>query len=193
MQLQAILLVSSVLLWIFLFLNLLLTLALVRRYNRISTPRLETSEQGLRAGTKGPDFKAFTLDGASVSLADYSGTGRANLFIFSAPGCQPCHDLLATLKPLQPQIKQSETDLIIVSDGRVEQTRAWAQEMEIPFTIISAPRLSNPFFQDYKVHMTPSYCLLNSQSVVESAGLSDGYNPRWTALISSWSKLSSPA
>ena len=182
---ETVLLVSSVLLWIVLLGNVLLTLALVRNANK-TTARGEPMalREGLKEGTEAPTFFAQTLDETTVTLEDYRE--KAALFVFMAPHCGACEDILPSLKTIGPQMR--ETELVLVCDGTVEQARTLAQEHTITLPLLSAPRRSNPFFTDYKVHGTPTYYLLNAQGQIQATGIPHAKNGPWTQLVASLTK-----
>jgi hypothetical protein len=67
---QSFLVVSSVLLWVVMLFNLLLTLAVAKRLSTAS----QVSHVGLNPGTKGPDFTAQMQDGETATLKKGRGT-----------------------------------------------------------------------------------------------------------------------
>lgn len=83
---ESILIISSILLWVVVLLNLLLTLGLARRIRNAAFPVMES----LKIGQKAPDFSALTLQGKTVTLADYAGHAAA--FVFVSPDCKPCRE-----------------------------------------------------------------------------------------------------
>lgn len=174
--------VSSVLLWFVVLANLLLTLALVRRIN--STSGSESGiETGPPVGEKAPDFTATTLTGETVTLADY--VGRATIFLFIAPHCQPCHELLKTLS-LQARAVSSEP--VLVCNAFSEEAEALVRELNIHLPLLLAPRSENPLFETYQISATPSYCSLDEQGVVQAKGIPGPYERHWQKRMESWSK-----
>lgn len=95
--------VNLVLLWIVVLLNLLLIIALIRRFNRISTQlsAFTDIDVGLEKGSQAPDFQAEMLTGETVTLADYAR--KAVSFIFISPHCSPCLEKIPTLNALAPK------------------------------------------------------------------------------------------
>jgi methylamine dehydrogenase accessory protein MauD len=180
---EILLLVSSLLLWIVVLLNLVLTLALIRRVNATSN-RAPDLEVGPPVGEKAPDFKAHTLTGETVMLATYAG--HPTTFIFFAPGCGPCRELLPSLKTLAPQTREAGAELVLVSEGTREATYALGKEMELDLPVLVAPRKENAFFDDYRITMTPSYCSLDEHGMVLSAGHPDLHDQLWQTLMAGW-------
>lgn len=176
---EQVLVLSSVLLWIVVFCNLLLTLALVRRVNANPQPK-----EGLKEGLPAPDFTAETLSGEKVTLATYAQRDVA--FVFIAPTCEPCREALPSYEALGPKAMQSGVDLVLVSMANAEQTRHFVNEFNIQLPILVAPRESNSFMQDYKLSTTPSYCLIDRQGKILSSGSANLRWGPWKALAEAW-------
>jgi methylamine dehydrogenase accessory protein MauD len=181
--LQTILLISSLFLWVVVLLNLLLTLALIRRLNA-SAPRSHTLLAGLKVGEQAPPFTVQTLDGQTKTLAAY--TGRSTVFIFVAPECQPCQELLPALEKIRSQASSHGAELVLICDGNEEQTQTLVKQMQIRLPILLAPRKDHSFFKDYQVLGTPAYYVLNEQGKIEAAGHPNQYDPAWKRLLDSW-------
>ena len=174
------LIVSMVLLWIVTVFNLLLTLALVHRLHT-GLPR-----SGLKAGQIAPDFTAQTLTGENVTLRDYAG--HPTTLIFISTHCNPCRKLLPEVEALGPRVTQAGANLVLVSgDGR-EETQDYVREMDIHLPVLVAPRNESPFFQDYQIQSTPSYCTINQQGKVQSAGYPSISGGDWKAFSDGWTK-----
>ncbi|HLZ57474.1 MAG TPA: TlpA disulfide reductase family protein [Ktedonosporobacter sp.] len=187
---ENLLLVSSILVWIVVIANLVLTLALIRRINASPDP-MAGIETGLPVGTPAPDFSAKTLEGQTVTLAD--SIGHPITFVFVATHCEPCHALLPTLKTLAPQARAAGTTLVLVSDGSQQETEKMMQEVAGQVVIVVAPRHEHSLFNDYQINMTPSYCALDEKGVVVAAGHPDRTNQEWQKLLTSWSKQAATA
>jgi peroxiredoxin len=160
----------------------LLTLALVRNANKSSAQAKPIAlPKGLEEGTSAPAFSAQSLDETTVTLEDYNG--RAALFVFIAPHCSACEDILPLLKTMGSQTK--ETELVLVCDGSIEETRILAKEHDITLPLLSAPRQKNPFFTDYKIYGTPTYYLINVQGQIQATGNPHVNNAQWNQLSAS--------
>ncbi|MDW8326619.1 MAG: TlpA disulfide reductase family protein [Anaerolineales bacterium] len=160
---ETLLLFSSLLLWVLVLLNLLLTLGLARRM-RAAFPRLET----LKVGQRAPDFTARTLNGETVTLAAYAR--RPVAFVFVSPDCQPCREALPRLQELRSQAQQFGVELILVSDAAEDKTLSFVEGLADGLPVLVAPRERTSFLSDYKAMGTPSYCLLDAQGKVRAAG-----------------------
>src|SRR5688572_13929556 len=114
---EPVLVVSLILLWILVLLNLLLTLALARRLNTLSSQLGDplANVPKLELGQPAPDFSAETLDGSQVSLTSYIGRNVA--FVFISPSCGPCREEMPVLNALQPKAKRAGVELVLVSDS----------------------------------------------------------------------------
>ena len=184
------LIVSSVLLWVIVLCNIVLTLALVRRLN--ATPRHKPlSLEMPAAGQPAPDFHAQTGDGETVTLSTFAG--RKVAFIFISTNCTPCRQLLPRLELFKPRAAQARVELLLVSAEQREETQAFIERLHVGLPVLVAPRGTNPFFDDYKATLTPSYCLVDEQSIVRSAGLLNAEGGEWEALIGSWTTSDIPA
>jgi len=187
--LETVLIVSSVLLWVVVLLNVLLTLALVRRVNASGGLNAAgVSETGPTIGEQAPAFSAQTLEGEPATLESHTGRGRATALLFISAGCQPCHELLATLGELLPGARQTATDLILVSSEGRERVEALLAEFHLDMPVLLAPRDSNPFFDDYKITGTPSYCVIDEDGTVQSAGHPWPSFGAWKALTATWTR-----
>lgn len=175
------LIVSSVLLWLVVLCNVLLTLALIRRINaNAPTP------QGLPAGTPAPAFTAETLNGETATLATYTGRGRNVALLFISTHCTPCREILGTLKGQAAAATLAGTEVVIISGDQREETEALIAEMELDAPFVLAPRGQNTCFADYHISATPSFCLLNHRGNVQACGIPSTQHGEWKALIDTW-------
>jgi peroxiredoxin len=176
------LVVSSLLLWVVVLLNLLLTLALIRRV------RDSKAASGLKAGQIAPAFTAHTLDGELVTNTTY--VGRNVAFVFISTHCVPCRELLPKLEPLGSIAAHARTELLLVSTDELEETRVFAVEMNTHLPILVAPAKTNSFLHDYKAPGTPFFCLVNAQGKVQLVGHPNLDQGEWKSLVDSWAKQS---
>lgn len=169
--------INTVVMWMVIVANLLLTLALIRRINSMTPQRLKP----LDIGQEAPDFTAETIEGESVTLATYQG--RSTAFVFISPSCHPCREELPSLKALYPMAVKAGVELILVSVVEKDETKSFKEEMEINLPILIAPMGKNPFTQDYKTGGTPFYCMINANGKVEATGFLD---EKWQKLKEEW-------
>jgi peroxiredoxin len=181
---QPLLVTNSVLLWIVVLLNLLLTIALIRRFHQISA--FADMDVGLKKGSRAPDFQAETLTGETVTLADYAR--KAVSFIFISPHCGPCLEKIPTLNALASKAKQAGVDILLVNtDGDKAETAAFVEKHNVTLPVLIASSESNSFASDYKAAATPSYCVLNQNGHVEAAGM---FGPGWEKeLMQTWATV----
>lgn len=176
---EQVLVVSSILLWILVLFNLLLTFALLRQINT-GNPR----KDDLKVGQQAPDFTAHTVEGTTVTLADYKGRSVAFLFISST--CSPCRDALPSYEALFPKAKQHGTELVLVSTADAEQTQGMVAQFNITLPVLVAPQESNSFSKDYKISGTPHYCLVDVDGKVQSTGFPSREWGNWKSLTEAW-------
>jgi len=175
-------LISSVLLWLVVIFNLVLTLALIRRFAKFAGPPDFVMTPPLEVGTQAPDFSAETVDGKLVNLATYARQALA--FIFVSPTCGPCIDKIPMFHKIQPQARRSGIEMILVSLADKAETKAFVDKYSIQVPVLAAPRESNPFMESYKVPGTPFYCLMDKEGKVQSSGLLD---LKWEEITQEWS------
>jgi peroxiredoxin len=180
--------VSTVVLWLVVLANLLLTLALVRRMNANSASA-GTDHQphvGLKKGDTAPDFKAHTLLGEPVTLASYTSKHEPVALLVIGPDCGPCRESLPRYQALYPKALRAGTQLVLVSIGDAASTQVLVEEFKITMPILVATQTENSFFNDYKLRGTPSYYLLDGQGKVQSGGYPNFNGGDWKQLVESW-------
>ncbi|WAL61367.1 peroxiredoxin family protein [Thermocoleostomius sinensis] len=172
---------NSILQWSAILLNLLLTIALLRQFNQLSDSIAEFSgmESGLETGSRAPDFEAETLTGETLTLADYMG--KVVSFIFVSTHCDACIDKFPALNAFADKAKQAGVEVVLVNTDDDKGTIAGlVQKHGVSLPVLVAPIESNPFARNYRAEAVPSYCLLNPDSYIESAGL---LGPKWEKQI----------
>ena len=180
---ELVLVVSSILLWILVLLNLLLTLALARRLNAKSSQYGDpfTDVPKLELGQPAPDFSAEALDGSQVSFTSYAGRNVA--FVFISPTCSPCREKMPVLNALQPKAKRAGVEIVLVSDSDRAETKKFSDDFATNLPILISPRTDNPFMADYKANGTPFYCLVAGDGSVQATGFLDD---EWESLAKIW-------
>ncbi len=157
------LLLTIIPLWVVVLLNVLLTIALIRKFNT-QTDLGFPSIKPMKVGEEAPEFSAVTITNEAVTQTAYEGKNVA--FVFVSPHCGPCHDVLPVIESLKPQAKQAQVELVFVSDSNLAETKAFATEYGIQLPILSASQMDgNPFYNDYKVGGTPFYCLVQDGKI----------------------------
>jgi peroxiredoxin len=159
------LLISSGLLWMIVLLTLILCLALVRRERAVNRSPLVG---GLKPGTLAPDFTAHTACGEMRQLSDYRGKKTA--FVFFTSHCSGCRTLLASLAQMNTHQPPAFSLVLVSGDEVQENATALVAEMDLPYPLLLAPKASNPFFTEYAVTGTPSYCFVNQDGNVHASG-----------------------
>lgn len=153
------------LLWTLMILNLVLTLALIRRTSAAARP---VHPEPLPAGGPAPAFRAETLTGERVTRSSFR-TDRLFL-VFISPQCQPCRALIPRIQDLWAGTPEPGLEISFVSLSNPEETRRMRDELGIVLPLLCAPDPDNGFARDYRVARTPSYCFLEGD-VVRAAGM----------------------
>ena len=113
-----------------------------------------TSEGKAAAPVRGHPAPAFTLqslDGKSVSLADYRG--RVVLLNFWATWCVPCRHEMPEIERMQRSSAGTLTVLAIDKQEPASDVRAFARDHGLTFTLLLDPTAS--VFQTYRVSVQP--------------------------------------
>jgi peroxiredoxin len=126
---------------------------------------------GLARGTPAPGFTLPTLDGGSLSLADYRG--RRVLLVFSDPGCGPCDELLPELVALHERLDERESALLLVGRGDLEANREKRERYGIEFPVVLQHRWR--LSRDYGIFATPVAFLIGRDGVI-AADVAQGQN-----------------
>lgn len=179
------LITSSILLWLIVLCNLLLTLALIRRVND-SSQRALVPDIGLKTGQTAPDFTAQTLTDEIVNLNTY--LGRKVAFLFISTRCDPCRKILPEIMNLAPKAARAGVEFVLVSGSPVEDTHSFVKEFDIHLPVLIAPRARNPFLEEYKAIGTPYYCIINQQGKVQATGYPNWVGGEWQSFAESWAK-----
>ena len=174
---------NAVLTWIVILVNLLLTFGLVRRLKKLSEMMAFEEEVGLTPGEQAPNFQAETLEGGTLSLADFAR--KAVCLVFFSPSCSPCIDKLPALNILRPKAEKAGVELLLVStDGDREELVALVKKHALDLPVLLAPMQNNSFAADYKAFATPSFCSLDPEGQVKEAGT---FGDKWEqAFVESW-------
>jgi peroxiredoxin len=118
------------------------------------------NRNGLKAGTRAPDFQLPALDGSEISLASFRG--RRVLLVFSDPNCGPCNDLLPKLENLHRNAE--EIQVLLVGRGDVELNREKARNLGLTFPIVL--QRSWEVSRAYAMFATPIAYLVSEDGVL---------------------------
>ncbi len=157
-------------LWIFVSLNFLLTIALIRRSNNHHASRPPNIDDipKLTPGESAPVFKARTLEGEFLSREDC--LGKSVIFVFISPTCRPCIDELPRLKTLGSELAQEGVEMILVNtSGNHAETMKFIEKHNISLPILITSH-DGDFMKDYKVAGTPFYCMIDASGHVKDSG-----------------------
>jgi peroxiredoxin len=174
---QTFLIINSLILWCIVLMNLLITLALARKTNRLHIPG-SSSMPSLEPGTNAPEFEAESLRGKRKRLGDYLGLVTALIFV--SIGCEPCEELLNNFSKMHKKAEDLGIIPVVVALDRKENARLIALEYGLVVDVLFSPEDSPSTWKNYLVQGTPSYCLFDEEGIVISAGLLD---PEWSGII----------
>jgi uncharacterized membrane protein YphA (DoxX/SURF4 family)/thiol-disulfide isomerase/thioredoxin len=117
-------------------------------------------EQGLPVGEAPPPLELAGLDGPKVALADLRGAER--LLVFWNPGCGFCDEMLDDLRARAAEPEPGAPELLIISSGGTEETRANGFEC----TVALDPEMSAG--EAFGAAGTPMAVLLDAEGRVAS-------------------------
>lgn len=139
---------------------------------------------GLPIGLPAPHFRAKTLDGKAITLANYRG--RCAVFLFILPS-QFCQAALTEYLSLAPQAARAGVTLVLVSAAELEPTRRFVSAVAPALPTLVAPRRSNPFVKNYHIDIFPWFCLLDKQGKVQATGPTV-QGRCWRELTAAWER-----
>jgi peroxiredoxin len=173
-----ILYVSSILLWVVTLINFLLILALIRRIN-IGSGVFRVPFDTLPIGQMAPDFIADGITGEQITLANYAG--RALALVFVSPNCGVCSKQIPQINLLGTNAISTGTELLIICNADVTQTQSYEKKLNITVPVLSAPRQTNPFFENYKASGVPFYVIIDQQGLIQATNLVGDY--QWNEFV----------
>ncbi len=125
----------------------------------------ERRAQGLRVGSKAPDFDLVSLGGGKRTLKSLLADGQPAMLVFADPGCGPCQALLPDLSKWQRQ-HASRLTVAMISRGDIEANQAKADEHRVQNILIQVDREVST---SYQAHGTPSALLVSPEGLIASA------------------------
>lgn len=180
---EQIVLFSSILLWIMVLFNLLLTLALVR-WVKMGVDPSESPLVKSMIGQKAPDFTAETLLGENVTFDLYRG--RKVVFVFISTSCPPCIESLPYYKGVESKAVSAGFDLILVSISSGVETRTFVEQYDISQPTLIAPKPKNTFSQDYTATGTPYFSFIDEDGFIKADGVPNPDWNSWKELVDYW-------
>ena len=113
-----ILIISSILSWTLLLLNLLFTVALVKRVNQMqgsgsSYKDLILKESVERRGEIAPPFAVKNRAGETVTLNSFDGCTVT--FVFLSPACKPCVEKIPDLNAYYAEAAGPDREIVAVN------------------------------------------------------------------------------
>jgi methylamine dehydrogenase accessory protein MauD len=165
-------LASWIALWVivlflgFLLLGSLQTLARLRwRLEQVeATMPSKINRNGLKLGTRAPEFSLPDTAGDQVSLRDFAGC-RVFL-VFTQSGCRPCHAVLPELEKLPVK---GEVRVIVVNNGDLGSTRDWTKRLNLSFPVLVQERYE--LSKRYEAFATPFAFVIDERGLIASKGI----------------------
>lgn len=177
---QDFLVLNLILIWGIILINFLLTIALVRRINKLSSLTGQPIDM-LSVGSHAPDFEIMALDGNIITLTAFK---NKRIVVFVKPNCDACREQMPKLNSLYDVAPNSNVDLIVISLSNIEETRSYASENGFDVPIYS-PIEIDKLIKAYKVVGTPQYYLIDGLGRIEEANF---FGREWDQLLQSFDK-----
>lgn len=156
------LIAAVVLIGLLCMVNMLLTIGVIRRLRRESSPSMPA--EGLLPGERVPEFAAMTTSGEPISG---ELLGAPALVGFFSQGCQPCKDLL----PLFVERARGTSDgvLAVVVAGPGENPEADVERLaQVAQVVKEVPQ--GPLQRAFKVSGYPTVITIGAGDTVVSSG-----------------------
>ena len=120
--------------------------------------------EGLKLGTRAPDFALPNIAGDAVRSADFAG--RKVLLVFTQAGCEQCQTVMPELSRVH---RAREFQVVVIKNGPPEVARRSAREAKATFPVLCQEgySLSNRFH----VYATPFAFLIDERGVIVSKGI----------------------
>ena len=100
-------------------------------------PQGRFARDGLKPGTKAPDFTLPGTTGGEVALRDFAG--REVLLVFVQGGCDPCHAAVPALNKVRGA---GAPAVLAIFNGTPEDARQWAAETHAAFPVLAQDKSS---------------------------------------------------
>jgi methylamine dehydrogenase accessory protein MauD len=165
-------LISQVVLWVLLLFLGFLLLGVLRNLGLLSwrleqletiTPR-RVGRNGLKNGTRAPEFTLPSVDRKEVALRDFAG--RKVLLVFTQTGCNPCQEIVPALNVLQ---RKGELQVLTINNGDLDAARDWARANKAKFPVLVQD--SWDISRRYQIFATPFAFLLDEKGVIVAKGV----------------------
>ena len=94
----------------------------------------------LETGIKAPDFTLLNDEGKEVSLSDFRGQ-KIILYFYPKDNTPGCSAQACGFGTLYPQFKEKDAVILGVSKDSVASHKKFKEKYELPFTLLSDPKL----------------------------------------------------
>jgi peroxiredoxin len=128
----------------------------------------ESSNTGLKTGSKAPDFTLNTLEGKQISLSDFRG--KKVILNFWATWCPPCREEMPEMARFYKDYQQKEVEILAVnlaySESKPEKIKDFTKEYGITFQIPLDEK--NTIGKQYRAVAIPTSYFINEDGVIQN-------------------------
>ena len=159
--------ISYVVLWLLVIAEAVVLLVLLRAFGSMYLGSRDAIERdGLRLGTRAPDFTATAIDGTSVPLA--SLLDRWAVLVFAEPGCPICEEMGPQLTRLARELAdRARVVLLVRRSAELMRASPLASFSNVAALAIGAHGTAD----EYRVRVSPYVHVLDPEGVVRGKGL----------------------
>ena len=163
--------------------NLLLTLAIIRKVNNIQERRSNVTNRVddvmFQRGIEIPDYQFETDDGKAINIKSITGSGET-VFVFMSSTCSPCEQKIPELQELYPIAKTKNICINIVLMGDNKSSSHFIDKTGYTHPILHHKDLIL-VQNDLKLSGTPSfYWVSENRVIIERGILGDG---NWIQMV----------
>ena len=164
---ETILLINSILLWVVVLFNLLISFRLIQ----IVAPNVwAENAPKLKKGQIAPSFQVQTMDGLEVTL--FSFRNHPVFLTFISLQCLACMQKLPEIQSASSLANQAGIKPVLICDTDQNRALALTKEFALSIPMYIATR-DNPLWKQYKVGEVPFYCLIDEKGRVQDTGVLD--------------------
>jgi signal peptidase I len=155
----------------------------IKKLKRTTAPAslLSIPDTSLAVGEIAPPFVAQTIDGRTLSLHDFAGQ---KLLLLCTPYHRVARANFSSYLDMAFHVERLGVAFLFVTSDELDRARLMVEEQHIQQPVLVTPEESHPFYHDYRVQMTPSFCLIDEDGRITASGAPVAEDAALQALLS---------